>query len=91
MKVKLNVNEKCIANGQPQDGSSCPIALALHEAVPEAKYIDVDGQVATFKLEDGWYRKYLPIMAEEFIANFDARKDVEPFEAEWEFELDDER
>jgi hypothetical protein len=67
--VKVNVTKKYITQGEPSDGSHCPIALALR-----AKGYDdvmVDSETAEVFKGDKYYIANLPAVAKKFVEKFD--------------------
>lgn len=88
--IRIEVTAEDIANGVKQAACSCPIALAIRRARPDASYVEVDGDVF---VELGGVHHYarLPGPAMDFVANFDAA-DMDrsmspaPFAFEAEFE-----
>lgn len=76
--LKVKVTQKHIANGEPHDGDSCPIALALKQQ--GFRGVDVNYDSATFM--DGDFTVYLtlPKVAQKFVSSFDEEEEVKPFE-----------
>lgn len=82
MKQKISVTAEDIQNGTPECEVSCPVALAVRRAFPEALDICVDG----FEIRVGDVSVKTPEAVSVFIADFDYEEDedVKPFE----FEID---
>lgn len=78
--MKIQVTQEHIANGLALNCERCPVALSLQESLPERAKITVDRFFITIEGID--YKT--PSLAADFIAAFDARHQVEPFE----FDLD---
>ncbi len=95
MKVKLQVTPTHIANGVTTS-YSCPIALAIQDALPNYDEVEVDAGIVVHLMEpmDGYlYRHEYKLYKEEqinevcsFILNFDAGREVDPFELDLDFE-----
>ena len=81
----ISVSAQDIHDGTPEDVEACPIALALGAEFPGAR-IAVDGTCleVTFGGGGGYHERALPRSAMNFVENFDAEREVEPFD----FEID---
>jgi hypothetical protein len=81
MAITVTVTKRDIFNGNANSSKSCPIARALLE-YPRVMRVDVQAQSVTMTMLEGEKRVTdcwkLPPEAQEFIANFDSGKDVEP-------------
>ena len=81
--VDVTVTAAHIANGKVRDCEACPIALALHEAVPYAPLIEVNADHVVIhhfgsELEGALCR--LPGEVQDFILGFDDGDDwIGPF------------
>ena len=71
----INVTQAHIDNGSPCDGGDCPVALALADAYPDAKYIAVGLDFATVDHGGRSFSILLPEVAADFIQDFDAGND----------------
>ena len=83
-KVTVNVGQQHIDNGEPNDSTECPIALALYD--DGYIFTSVTEEMITFTVSGigierskNYICEALPTEMEEFIENFDANKDVVPF------------
>lgn len=85
--MKIRVTKEHIKKGKPEACSSCPVALALKEAFPEAHHTMAGpSQLGLMDEDQGFTRLWdTPLIVREFITRFDSNKPVEPFE----FELTD--
>ena len=96
-KVTVIVTQTDIDEGRPGNVRSCPVALALRRAMPDANRIDVlpwlvnaDGEDFVCRTED------VPAVAAKFISDFDCRRTsghlwwrkplVQPFTTEFVFD-----
>lgn len=92
MTIKILVTQKHINEGCKNDGSNCPIALALLDTC-KLNYVYVDGGVLRGSLV-GVYPggptvgAWTPKEARQFICDFDNGRPVEPFMFEAEFRED---
>ena len=77
----IHVTEECIKNGRRYDSRYCPIALAIHNALPEEREVAVGPITARLgKLEDRpFLRTQLPNIARKFVRDFDIGSRVKPF------------
>lgn len=76
--VKVNVTQKHIKMGIPNEGASCPIACALQELYPDAE-IDVEGtRVIVTPPTPAQMTFTLAGNARKFIDRFDDGKSVKP-------------
>lgn len=74
MKIKIQVTQENIINGQPCEYYSCPIALAVK------KQIGLKAKVYLNTIDIGKNHSFaLPKRAKTFTSKFDSRKPVEPF------------
>lgn len=83
MKKRVMITRHHINRGKPEDGNSCPIALAL-QSRRDVSYVEVGGGVAEIwgKTKRGAtpVRTFkLPLSARNFIDRFDMGRPVEPF------------
>lgn len=79
MLKTINVTQEDINNGKPGEPSYCPIALAAQRVIPERV------RVRTRIMNIGKYGETvvsLPIVAVEFVEDFDAHCKVQPFSFE---------
>lgn len=74
--MRIAVTQEDIEQGQRVQSQKCPIALALKRA--GATDVSV-GRVTA--MVDGTHY-HLPTVVEQFVADFDSGKEVEPFEFE---------
>ena len=80
MKVKVNVTEEDIANGEPGDPCLCPVALAIARAIPDSSPW-VDGADVDFGQEAHYASVPLPPEAKAWIFRLDTTGELgEPFE-----------
>lgn len=81
----VSVTAEHILIGDRQDCESCPVALAIAQAFPDLTYVSVDTDIISVQAVEGG-RTYLDVPCEvvDFVLDFDAGCDVEPFT----FELD---
>lgn len=71
----IKVTEKHIYLGQRESADSCPVALAVTEAIKTEVSIDTD----SISLDSWKTSTTLPRSAKRFIRNFDNSKPVKPF------------
>jgi hypothetical protein len=77
-RIRVVVTAEDIERGTPVNGNLCPIALALNRlgydcAEVQDEYADLEEN------EEGEVnRAYLPAVASQFVAKFDAEEDVQP-------------
>jgi len=69
--LRVDVSQYCIDNGQPEETTSCPIALAVRKMYPDSS-ISVDGDLNI----DGY--RYFSDVAMEFVSKFDSGMSVQP-------------
>ncbi len=67
----ITVTAEHIARGQLRDCSKCPVALALHDAIPHVSDIEVEADHVTFRLGCRTEAYLLPPEARDFIEAFD--------------------
>lgn len=72
------MNESDIKNGVRNDGTSCPIALAIKRRLPTATNVNVSDLGIWV---DGDY-VFTPVRAEHFVHRFDKGREVQPFRFE---------
>lgn len=83
--MKIQVTQEHIACGNPVDTTSCPVALAFCEAVPNCNSWSVECDKIYFGIGDTDYMIRLPEEAVSFITCFDdsaLRAEARPFEFE---------
>lgn len=85
MKLRVEVTAEDIANGKREDSESCPIALALLRC-DGVFGAEVNEDITTVTPDDDRLSGSPPKEASDFIDNFDAGNDVEPFAFEIEVE-----
>lgn len=95
MKITVNVTQADIDAGMPGFGCDCPVALAVHRALPHlpGAYVYSYGVATSAHLEADPFGSVdvfadLPRAARDFITRFDGSEQVEPFS--FELELPDE-
>jgi len=93
--MKIKVTKEHINKGEKHDACKCPIALAVCEAlgrtivetpIGHMTYpVEVDNSILVLREDENVYDDY-PINEEiyNFIGNFDAGQQVEPFEFDLE-------
>jgi hypothetical protein len=91
MRLHIAVDTDSIANGQREDPSFCPIALAAYDQIDRLESIEVQPETVHLLLlpdhPEGfseWFSAPLPAEARAFVKAFDTMQPVEPFE----FDLD---
>ena len=79
--MKINVSWKHITHGDRNKCTTCPVALAIREALrcPPYDVLVTSGEVDLYAKEK-WDTVRLPSEATEFINNFDKTGTGEPFE-----------
>lgn len=82
--MKVTVKQWHIDHGQKKDCNKCPIALAVAEKFPDARWIDVTRFNIQILFDPNITRKTsrhfaLPQKAKAFINQFDNGFNVEPF------------
>ena len=80
MKHLIRVSRENIADGVPGDVCKCAAALALEPVCPRGSSVFVLGDSFEFVNNFGFERFDLGKRVQKFIADFDARKPVEPIE-----------
>lgn len=76
---QVQVTQEHINAGCRNDGGNCPVALAFLATFPEFELYHVYERSVVVEY-GGWQKSFdLPEEACEFIKNFDAQKDVDPF------------
>jgi len=84
--VKIVVTQSDIELGTPDSCAFCPIALAATRAYPDADYVDVGPDRIEVHYWDGCKTdivfRDLPMIAQQFIEDFDSGETVQPFEFE---------
>jgi len=74
--VTIAVTAEDIANGDPGNCSTCPVALAIsRETGLDASFLDVDQEEII--IDEG--QLTCPIVVQQFISRFDNGKPVDPF------------
>ena len=90
----IRVTQEHIDQGEPQNGSSCPIALALQEQWDgEVTDVEVLAEGATVYTPGGWYcADTWPQVASSFVEEFDYGEGGDPveFPVTWHFHEDPE-
>jgi hypothetical protein len=76
MTIEALITLDKIAHGIPSDCNECPIALALMEHGFDG--VQVLGRGFKFYKDGNRFRGLLPQKARKFIADFDAKRRVEP-------------
>ncbi|MBY0277921.1 hypothetical protein K2Z84_21515 [Candidatus Binatia bacterium] len=84
------MTQEHIDNGVAQACEACPIALAILDAIPRAAYCDVEADhvqlwfdVEADVIMDAPDREAdMPLIAANFVTDFDAGRPVRPFEFE---------
>ena len=82
--MKVTVTQDHIDNGEALNDMYCPIALAIKDQLPDAKWVSVGPMDAAVCLdvEKDPVSYILPDVAADFIMSFDCGCEVEPFEFE---------
>ena len=80
--MRIKVTQKNIDKGYRGSCDTCPLALALKEAIPTARLVSVGTESIGFTREgqSRWKIIKLPPQARFFVDDFDAGKPVKPFE-----------
>ena len=89
MKHNIKVTQEHINKGKRKDYSSCPIALAVKDVFPndviEVGQFDLTFENCDYESGNGKYLGYeLPNIACNFVEDFDAGRNVKPFDFELE-------
>ncbi len=86
MKTVVHVTQECIDNGVSYEPCGCPVALALKPHFDKKKvniFVAVEWfEISSVSSHSIDRRITLPLIARQFIYEFDARKPVEPFSFE---------
>ena len=70
--IEINVEARHIRNGKPKSKRSCPVALALSEAWPDAAEIWVRRRVIEVEDSDGvWYDCLMSPELRNWVSDFD--------------------
>lgn len=79
-KIVVEVTEDDIRNGVKKNCNKCPIALALHRAIPTAKWVEVAGDFLAWGNGEDIYEVDCSDISEvwDFIADFDWGISVSP-------------
>lgn len=77
--MKVSVSQEDIAGGMPGSVFSCPVALAIKRAVPEADEVIVAVSKAYAHVGDCLVSYRLPLDVQGFIISFDMEHPVQPF------------
>lgn len=81
--MNVQVTENDIAEGKRYSCYRCPIALAVHRACERAGWHDIPEIIVTLTHAScGEHGAFLPSAAQRFIADFDRRDKVRPFNFE---------
>lgn len=67
-KYNIQVTDKHIQNGVPKLSNSCPIALAIREAISNLEFIEVTGSDVELQEYDSY--DYKTFITDEFIARW---------------------
>lgn len=84
--IKIEVTAEDIANGEPGESGSCPIALAFKRAIPGIVYVEVEDDTY-FETNESTFDLRLPGHASQFVRDFDDGEPVKPIS--FEFDPDD--
>ena len=82
-KIRVKVGQDCIDKGVPGNARKCPVHLALGSYFNNkvsSFYIHRENLIVLGKRAQLFFRAPLPAEACRFIADFDAKKQVEPIE-----------
>jgi hypothetical protein len=86
--IHISVTWADINDGRAWCGERCPVALAIHRAVPESDYVFVGTYDAVIGIPSAGGSRYsrrtyqLTREITDFMARFDSGHDVAPFEAD---------
>lgn len=86
LKLTIKVGQRHIDKGRKCISHSCPIALAIAEHLKDATYVSVSDETIFINYHGHEATYQTPIIAANFIKDFDASEKVEPFEFELEVE-----
>ncbi len=76
----VDICDRHIESGNMAECSSCPISLAIMEALPAARRVYTNTKQVEFMLPDYDYRNFaLSTSGKNFINRFDTGLSVEPF------------
>lgn len=89
-KITVNVTQEDIDNGEPDDCSECPVALAIWRELPLFRGVRVnrDG-IYLVDMDNRVYERDFPHGVLNFIGLFDEGGYVEPFSFELDLEPSD--
>jgi len=76
--IKIRVSAKDIKNGERDNCSNCPVALAVRRVFDADETIEVDGEEILI-MSSPYCDISLPPIVRKFVSDFDAGMKVKPF------------
>ena len=77
-RLRVEVTQEDIVKGNPGFAQSCPIARAIHRALPESATVEVSSIIKVVEKTGGWRVFYPTKRALLFMGTFDKREAVAP-------------